>query len=77
VAGVHGFIWTGGTLRTGDDPHGIGTTTVDCLNDKGDIFGFYSVGTIVHGSSGFRAEPLNGFLAGSLDEPPAGDPAGG
>jgi hypothetical protein len=49
---VHGFIWSGGTLRTLDDPHGVGTTTINGLNDKGDIVGFYSVGAIVHGFLG-------------------------
>ncbi|MGD0595795.1 MAG: hypothetical protein ABSB54_19170 [Acidimicrobiales bacterium] len=51
---THGFIWSDRTLRTVDDPHGIGTTTINGLNDNGDIVGFYSVGSIV---DGFLAVP--------------------
>ena len=51
---THGFIWSDGTLRTIDDPHGNGRTTINGLNDKGDIVGFYSVDRIV---DGFRGVP--------------------
>jgi CHRD domain len=41
-AAAHGFTWTlrGGFQRI-DDPHGMGTTTVNGVNDAGDLVGFY------------------------------------
>jgi hypothetical protein len=42
-ATTHGFIWRiGGSLTTNvDDPNGIGTTTLNGINNEGDIVGFY------------------------------------
>jgi Cu/Zn superoxide dismutase len=41
-AAVHGFTWTlGGGFQSIDDPHGIGTTTINGVNDAGDLVGFY------------------------------------
>jgi Cu/Zn superoxide dismutase len=41
-AAVHGFTWTlGGGFQSIDDPHGLGTTTINGVNDAGDLVGFY------------------------------------
>jgi len=41
-AAVHGFTWTlVGGFQSIDDPHGMGTTTINGLNDAGDLVGFY------------------------------------
>jgi hypothetical protein len=41
-ATVHGFTWRPGHgFTTVDDPHGIGTTTINGVNDAGDLVGFY------------------------------------
>jgi hypothetical protein len=40
---THGFSWTlGGGFQTIDDPHGVGTTTINGVNDAGDLVGFYT-----------------------------------
>jgi hypothetical protein len=40
---THGFTWTpGGGFATVDDPHGQGATTVNGVNDAGDLVGFYT-----------------------------------
>jgi hypothetical protein len=42
TAQTHGFTWTAkGGFRTADDPNGAGGTTVNGLNDQGDLVGFY------------------------------------
>ena len=39
---THGFTWTpAGGFRTVDDPHGLGNTTINGVNDLGDLVGFY------------------------------------
>jgi len=39
---MHGFTWKPGhSFTTVDDPHGMGTTTINGLNDAGDLVGFY------------------------------------
>jgi hypothetical protein len=40
---MHGVIFNSrtDTFTTLDDPHGIGTTTLNGINDRGDIVGFY------------------------------------
>jgi hypothetical protein len=39
---MHGFTWTPrGGFQTVDDPHGMGTTTINGVNDAGDLVGFY------------------------------------
>ena len=43
VAGgdLHGFTWTArGGFETIDDPHGQGMTTINGVNDAGDLVGF-------------------------------------
>ncbi len=38
----HGFTWTPAAgYRTVDDPHGLGTTTINGVNDLGTLVGFY------------------------------------
>jgi hypothetical protein len=40
---MHGFTWRPGHgFTTVDDPHGIGTTTINGVNDRGDLVGFYT-----------------------------------
>jgi len=42
-AQMHGFTWRPGYgFRTVDDPHGVGTTTINGVNDAGDLVGFYT-----------------------------------
>jgi hypothetical protein len=52
----HGFTWTPqGGFRTVDDPHGMGTTTINGVNDFGVLVGFY---TDANGNTdGFVATP--------------------
>jgi len=39
---MHGFTWTPrGGFVTVDDPHGMGTTTINGVNNAGDLVGFY------------------------------------
>jgi hypothetical protein len=39
---LHGFTWTPkGGFAMFDDPHGMGTTTVNGVNNAGDLVGFY------------------------------------
>jgi hypothetical protein len=41
-AQMHGFTWRPGHgFRTVDDPHGHGTTTINGVNNAGDLVGFY------------------------------------
>ena len=41
-AAMHGFTWTqSGGFQSIDDPHGIGTTTINGVNNAGDLVGFY------------------------------------
>jgi hypothetical protein len=42
TATMHGFTWRPGHgFTTVDDPHGVGTTTINGVNDAGDLVGFY------------------------------------
>ena len=42
-AATHGFTWRPGSgFRTVDDPHGHGTTTINGVNNAGDLVGFYT-----------------------------------
>jgi hypothetical protein len=55
-AQMHGFTWQAGRgFRTVDDPHGMGTTTINGVNDFGQLVGFYvdSAGN----TDGFVATP--------------------
>ena len=54
---MHGFTWTpGGGFATVDDPNGVGTTTVNGVNDEGDLAGFYVDGN--GNTDGFAAAPV-------------------
>jgi hypothetical protein len=54
TARMHGFTWQAGHgFREVNDPHGVNTTTINGVNDHGDLVGFYV------GSGG----NTNGFLA--------------
>ena len=53
---MHGFTWTAkGGFATIDDPHGVGTTTVNGLNNAGDLVGFYV--DAAGNTDGFLATP--------------------
>ncbi len=39
---TYGFVYSGGTFKTISDPHGIGSTVVNGLNNAGTIVGFYT-----------------------------------
>jgi ketosteroid isomerase-like protein len=53
-AKMHGFTWQSGHgFHTVNDPKGVNTTTVNGVNDKGELVGFY----VGHGGN------TNGFLA--------------
>jgi len=57
-ATTHGFTWTpGGGFATVDDPHGIGTTTINGINDAGDLVGFYT--DAAGNTDGFGAAPAH------------------
>jgi hypothetical protein len=44
-ARTHGFTWTPGQgFTTVDDPHGVGATVVNGVNNAGDLVGFYADG---------------------------------
>jgi hypothetical protein len=55
-AQTHGFTWTPQHgFRTVDDPHGVGTTTINGVNDFGQLVGFYVDGA--GNTDGFLATP--------------------
>ena len=55
---MHGFTWAPGRDFTSfDDPHGMGTTTINGVNDKGDLVGFYVDAD--GNTDGFLATPLH------------------
>lgn len=55
-AQMHGFTWTPQHgFRTIDDPHGMGTTTVNGVNDFGQLVGFYV--DAAGNTDGFLATP--------------------
>ncbi len=42
-AATHGFVWAPGLgFQNVDDPNGVGATTVNGVNDRGDLVGFYT-----------------------------------
>jgi len=56
---THGFLYNGTSFISIDDPNGVGTTTVNGLNDKGQLVGFY---TAANGNT-------DGFVASPVPEP--------
>ena len=55
-AQMHGFTWQPGRgFTTFDDPHGMGTTTVNGVNDFGQLVGFYV--DAAGNTDGFLATP--------------------
>ena len=54
---MHGFTWTpGGGFTSVDDPHGMGTTTINGVNNAGELVGFYIDAD--GNTDGFLATPL-------------------
>ena len=63
---MHGFVYsiTSGTYRSINDPNGIGTTTVNGINDSGQLVGFY---VDANGNTdGFVATPTSTPEPGSV-----------
>jgi hypothetical protein len=60
---MHGLLYNldNGTFQNIDDPFGIGTTTINGINDKNQLVGFY-----VNGN-----DFTIGLLADPIPEPPA------
>ena len=52
---IHGFIYKGGTFQQVDDPHGVGMTLINGVNNAGWIVGFY-------GSCASGGTTCNGFV---------------
>lgn len=43
TAMTHGFVWAPGLgFANVDDPNGVGTTTINGVNDRGQLVGFYT-----------------------------------
>lgn len=55
----HGFVNLGGMWYTVDDPNGIGTTTINGVNDLGQLVGFYADAN----------DNVDGFFANPVPEP--------
>ncbi len=55
---MHGFMYNVATTkyRSIDDPNGIGTTTINGINDKGQLVGFYVDAN--SNTDGFVATPV-------------------
>ncbi len=71
-ATMHGFTWTPGRgFSSVDDPQGRGATTINGVNDRGDLVGFY---TDAKGNTdGFEGTPLVASVAHvQLQAMPAG-----
>jgi hypothetical protein len=54
---THGFLDTNGAFQTIDDPNGVGTTTVNGLNNRDDLVGFYMDPNNNNNTDGFVATP--------------------
>ena len=53
---MHGFTWTPSRgFTTVDDPNSMGTTTINGINNRGDLAGFYT--DTAGNTDGFRAAP--------------------
>jgi hypothetical protein len=57
TAETHGFVWTprGGFQTQVDDPKGLGATTINGVNDRGQLVGFYADAN--NNTDGFLADP--------------------
>ncbi len=53
---IHGFVYQGGHFNSVDDPHGVGTTTINGINNLGQIVGFYVDGK--GNTDGFLGTPI-------------------
>jgi hypothetical protein len=61
---THGFTWTAkGSFQSVDDPSGVGTTSVNGVNDAGDLVGFYVDGA--GNTDGMLATPSSGNTGGT------------
>lgn len=53
---MHGFVWTvAHGFQTVNDPHGVNTTTINGINSRGDLVGFYV--DAAGNTDGFLAKP--------------------
>ncbi|HUB40020.1 MAG TPA: hypothetical protein VMA72_14310 [Streptosporangiaceae bacterium] len=52
-----GFTWKSGHFHKVNDPHGIGSTIINGVNDRGDLVGFYMDAANNNNTDGFVAKP--------------------
>jgi Cu/Zn superoxide dismutase len=65
-AAMHGFTWTArGGFTTVDDPDGVGATTINGVNNHGDLVGFYT--DSAGNTDGFLGAP--GMMPGPAPTP--------
>jgi hypothetical protein len=56
-AQTFGFTWMTGHFHEVNDPHGIGSTIINGVNDRGDLVGFYMDANNNNNTDGFLAKP--------------------
>ena len=52
-----GFTWMNGHFKTVNDPHGVGSTIINGVNDRGELVGFYMDAANHNNTDGFLAKP--------------------
>jgi hypothetical protein len=52
-----GFTWMTGHFHEVNDPHGIGSTIINGVNDRGELVGFYMDANDNNNTDGFLAKP--------------------
>jgi hypothetical protein len=56
-AQTFGFTWMNGHYTEVNDPHGIGSTIINGVNDRGELVGFYMDANDNNNTDGFLAKP--------------------
>jgi hypothetical protein len=56
-AQTFGFTWMTGHFHEVNDPHGIGSTIINGVNDRGELVGFYMDANNNNNTDGFLAKP--------------------
>jgi hypothetical protein len=56
-AQTFGFTWMTGHFHEVNDPHGIGSTIINGVNDRGELVGFYMDAKDNNNTDGFLAKP--------------------
>jgi len=52
-----GFTWMNGHFHEVNDPHGVGSTIINGVNDRGELVGFYMDANNNNNTDGFLAKP--------------------